>query len=163
MYTIVDRLVEDHKKILKFIDSFEDSLIKLMEENKFSIEDFKDDIVFIRSFADKKHHQREENILFKYMMENLGEVAENLIRHGMYVEHDLGRFYISEFEKAIISYEDDKKVEDKLKIISYGEAYCNLLRRHIEKEDNVVYPFAERSLPKELFDKMLEEDNSYLN
>ncbi|MNL54685.1 hypothetical protein D3C87_1780360 [compost metagenome] len=95
-------------------------------------------------------------------MENLGSVAENLIRYGMYVEHDLGRFYVSEIEKSIYCYEKDKKVEDKLRIISFGEAYCNLLKRHIEKEDNVVYPYAERSLTKEMFDQMLEEDKKYL-
>lgn len=163
MHIIVERLVDDHKKILKFINSFEKELIKFMKEDKFSIEDFQDDIVFIRTFADKEHHKREEHILFKYMMENLGEIAENLIRYGMYVEHDLGRFYISEFEKSILSYDKEENLEDKLKILSFGEAYCNLLRRHIEKEDKVVYLFAEKSLSEELFDKMLKEDDKYLN
>lgn len=162
MFTIIQRLENDHKKILKFISSFEKSLIDFMKLNKFSIDDFKDNIIFIKSFADNKHHKREEEILFKYMLDNLGEPAEKIIKYGMYAEHDLARFYISEFEKAIERYDSEKTLESKLKVLCYGEAYCDLLKRHIEKEDNVVYAYAEKLLSEELFEKMLEEDNKYL-
>ena len=50
---------------------------------------------------------------------------------------------------------------DKLTIISNGHAYCMLLRRHIEKEDTVVYPFAKKHLSEEIFAEMIKENQNY--
>ena len=82
---IIKDLEADHQKILAFVNELEQRLIEFMEANIFDYEQMKRDILFIREFADKEHHQREEKILFRYMIEYLGKVAENLVRHGMIV------------------------------------------------------------------------------
>ena len=33
------------------------------------------------------------------MIEYLGKVAENLVRHGMIVEHDLARLYVKQWDE----------------------------------------------------------------
>ena len=38
---------------------------------------------------------------------------------------------------------------------------CMLLRRHIEKEDTVVYPFAKKHLSEEIFAEMIKENQNY--
>lgn len=162
MSKIIEKLVDDHKIILEFVNKFEQKQIKFMEDNEFELKEYQEAVEFIRNFADKEHHQREEKILFKYMMENMGEVAEKLIRQGMYVEHDLGRYYIGEMEKSYTNYSQNPNVLDKLNIIGYGQSYCQLIKRHIEKEDTVVFPFAQRSLSEELFKIMEKEDEDYL-
>ena len=163
MSTIIERLQDDHQQILSFIIKFEKELLSLMEDNTFDYSNFINNITFIKEFADKKHHQREEEILFKYLMEHGGLPAEKLVRQGMYVEHDLGRLYVTELLNAVTNYKKEKSILDKLNILSYGHSYCHLLRRHIEKEDTVVYPFAMRILSKEIFDIMEQEDHEYLN
>ena len=83
------------------------------------------------------------------MLEKLGPVADKLIRNGMLVEHDLGRLHMNELLEAIDRYEKDPSTLNKLDIITNASGYATLLNRHIGKEDEVVYTFAQRSLSDE--------------
>ncbi len=74
----------------------------------------------------------------------------------MLVEHDLGRLYMQNLEKALKALENGEE-EAKIDIIANAVSYTDLLYRHIEKEDDVVYKFAERNLSKETL-KKLDED-----
>lgn len=161
--SIIDRLTEEHNQILIFLDTFEKDILNLMEDNIFDKNNFLGHIQFIHEYADCRHHQREEKILFKYMEEHLGLPAQKLIRHGMLVEHNLARYYVQELEKCIHNYFSTPSPQIKLNIIGLGYAYCDLLRRHIEKENNVVYPFALRQLSKEIFEQMKQEDTQFLS
>lgn len=161
MYNIIKNLEDEHIRILAFIDNFEEILISLMEKDEFYLELYNTAITFVREFADKRHHQGEEQILFRYMIDHAGSAAEKLVRQGMLVEHDQARFYIKELESAVHRYHENPQLIDKLAILSYAKSYCDLLRRHIEKENEVVYPFAERTLSKELFEEIEKEDKAY--
>ncbi len=94
-------------------------------------------------------------------MENMGPVAEKLIRNGMLVEHDLGRLYLSELEKAIDEYEKNPGTEPKLDIISNAVGYGALLKRHIEKEDEAAYAFAVRALAEDKLKAVDDETESF--
>ena len=83
------------------------------------------------------------------MVEKMGRIADNLVTHGMLVEHDLGRGDILCLENALREYEEKQSPELKLDILSYAMAYAHLLQLHVEKENSVVYPFAERQLSEE--------------
>lgn len=158
---IIDRLLDEHQQILSFLDNFEQDLCHFMEENYFDLNHYLDHIEFIKQFADKKHHQKEENILFKYMEDYLGLSAQKLVRHGMLVEHNLARYYVQELEKHISIFNQHPTTKTKLSIIGLSYAYIDLLRRHIDKENKVVYPFALRQLSSDLFKKMEQEEQNY--
>ena len=160
--SIIERLKEEHNQILLFLDTFKQDLMNFMEHNTFDKNTYLNHIKFIREFADQKHHQREELILFKYMEEHLGTTKQKLIRNGMLVEHNLARYYVLELEKNVIAYHDHSSLDIKLHILGLGYAYIELLTRHIEKENNVVYPFALRQLNKDIFDQMEKEEQQYL-
>jgi hemerythrin-like domain-containing protein len=85
------------------------------------------------------------------MQLNLGKLAENLITHGMLVEHDYGRFYMSELTEALKRVKNGDE-ESKLDLISNAIGYTNLLERHIAKENNAVYSFGAKNLSKEIMD-----------
>lgn len=153
-------LVEEHQRILEAVDVLHQMAIRVLREDTIDIQDFRHIISFIREFADKHHHGKEEEILFKEAL-NLDEpAAEKLIRHGMLVEHDLGRFHVSEIEAVVNEVEANEleandysaRLTDELKVrlIGHMESYRNLLRRHIEKENAAVFSFLERSLPSEV-------------
>ena len=114
------------------------------------------------------HHGKEEKILFPVMTAHLGKMAENLVTHGMLVEHDLGRSHIRALETSLKLYQENQKTEHKLSIITEAMGYSNLLLLHTEKENSVVYTFAERMLSLELKDKIdvdckaFEEEQSKL-
>lgn len=158
MHNIIKQLMEEHDKISMFLNDFELELLTFMDHDDFELKTYEEAISFIREFADKTHHQREEEILFRYMIDYGGKAAKTLVQQGMLVEHDQARFYVKELETASKRYAENKTSIDKLTILSYGKAYIELLRRHIDKENNMVYPFSEKVLHEEHFQQMEQEN-----
>ena len=95
------------------------------------------------------------------MTARLGKMAENLVTHGMLVEHDLGRNHIRGLETALKMLAEDPKIEHKLDVITEAMGYAHLLQIHIEKENSVVYTFAERSLPQDVKDQIDEKCRAF--
>lgn len=153
MFTI-EYLEKEHEVIIKLTNRIEEESINILDGKDLDVDFFRNVVSFIREFADSEHHKKEEDILFKYMLENLGPVAEKLIRNGMLVEHDMARHYVMELEKAIDEYEKNKESKYKLYIITNSMSYADLLRRHVDKENNVVYTFADRSLKEDIKEKI---------
>lgn len=142
-------LVDEHKNILNFTNILEERLVRVLETGEVDTDYFRKCIRFIREYADGHHHQKEEGLLFEKMMEELGAVAEKLVRGGMLVEHDLARFTVGEWEESLAAYDENPNSLNKLNILSHGMAYVYLLRRHATKEDVVLYPYAEKNLSEE--------------
>lgn len=163
----IDVLMEEHRMIEKLIGRMRRSCMELLAGADIDVELFRKYVTCAREYADKAHHGKEEQILFQIMTEQLGEPAQKLIYNGMLVEHDQGRLYLSDLAAALDEYEScaadatgtdaadttehrgmsvDKEQACKLDVIVSAGGYCRLLQRHIEKEDGVVYPFAERML-----------------
>lgn len=178
MYAI-DLMVKEHSDIQKMIGGMH-KLCCMILENQDSVCDeksvltdatiqhFYNFIDFTRDYADHHHHGKEEKILFPVMTAHLGKMVENLVTHGMLVEHDLGRSHIRALETSLKLYQENQKTEHKLSIITEAMGYSNLLLLHTEKENSVVYTFAERMLSLELKDKIdvdckaFEEEQSKL-
>lgn len=130
-------LSDEHKNILKFIDILDEKCDNA-EEGKVDGEFFKKAIEFIRNYADKFHHAKEENILFKELCKDEVEMHCNPIDQMLY-EHEQGRGFVKGMEEAL-------KKNDKEKIIENTRGYIQLLRDHIFKEDNILYPMADQAL-----------------
>lgn len=145
----IDLLINEHENILAFTDYMRSICYDILEGKDVDTSLLRECIAFGRNYADKHHHGKEEKILFRVMLEKLGPVAEKLIRNGMYVEHDLGRYHMGELEQALECFEKEHSVANKLNIISNAAGYADLLKRHIEKEDTVCYSFALRMLSDE--------------
>lgn len=147
-------MVEEHDNILKLLSVMRNACCGILEGQEVDDGDFRKMISFARNYADKHHHGKEEQILFKEMLERLGQVGVNLIQHGMLVEHDLGRLHIAELEKALNDYQKAPKTEYKLNILAEAISYANLLQRHIDKENQVVYTYAEKNLPGDILQQV---------
>ncbi len=152
----IEIMVEEHRNIKRMLTVIRKYCYKVLKNEALNYEDFFAIIDFVRNYADKHHHGKEEKLLFDKMMTELGTVAEKLVKHGMLVEHDLGRLHIQQLEAAVrkVIGGDD---EARLDVIANAISYADLLHRHIDKEDNVVYQFAQKNLPKEV-QEALEQD-----
>lgn len=157
----IELLMEEHKNIIRFTKVLRKICYNILEGQEVDVEKLRECIDFARNYSDSQHHGKEEKVLFKIMMEHLGPVAEKLIRNGMLVEHDLARYHMGELEQALNRYEEEVTNEVKLDIIANAAGYANLLKRHIEKEDEVVYTFAKRMLSDEDKKKVDEETAQY--
>ncbi|WP_029917011.1 hemerythrin domain-containing protein [Pelobacter seleniigenes] len=150
-------MVKEHQLILRMIALVEHNTA-LVEKGTFSNWTFFLDAVdFIRNFADRFHHAKEEDVLFIELVKN-GMPEKQSPIEAMHIEHDQGRAFVRNLETAaqkVIAGE----TEQISAIISNARGYAALLRGHIEKEDTVLYPLAERVLPEEVRSGMLQAYN----
>ena len=143
--TPTEILMQEHRLIEQVLDCLEDSAGRLEDGENVSPDFFLDAADFVAGFADRCHHKKEEDILFvamtaKDMSQDEGPVAV------MFHEHEEGRRFTAGFRSAA----------DQMKSGNVGAAadlirnvfdYVNLLREHIVKEDNVLFPIAEQVIP----------------
>ncbi len=149
-------MVDEHKVIKRMLAVVRKACFGVMSGKEIDYTDFERMIDFVRSYADKHHHGKEEKILFNKMVDEIGGPAEKLINYGMLVEHDLGRLFIRELEEALGKVKAGDQ-EAKLDVIANAISYTHLLHRHIDKEDAVVYTFAEKQLKQDTLDRVNNE------
>lgn len=149
----IDILVEEHKYIKMVLGEIRLQCISIVHGEEVNYKLFYNVIDFVRNFADKYHHKKEEDRLFNIMTEQLGLSTASGPVAGMLVEHDMGRAHIMDLEKALKECENGNS-DAKVDIIAHAIGYEQLLLKHIDKEDNAIYRHAERSLPKETLEKL---------
>jgi len=145
----IELMIEEHKYILRMLKVVRKACFGIYKGQDVNYEDILQIIDFIRNFADKHHHGKEEKFLFKEMQLHLGKIGDNLITHGMLVEHDLGRLYMSDLAEALQRVKNGDE-ESKLDVISNAIGYTHLLTRHIGKEDEIVYNYADKNLSSDV-------------
>lgn len=143
-------LRKEHEGILFGLKILEKMINLIKINKKVEIEELREMLNFLRLFADKCHHGKEEGLLFP-AMEKVGIKKENGPIEQMLIEHEQGRKYIKEMGVAI-----DSDTVDIKRFIKYTESYIELLRNHIDKENNALFPMADKLLIKEIQDKLLE-------
>ena len=100
----IDLLMKEHENIVALTKHLRRTCCAVIEGADIDVQEFLECIDFARTYADKHHHGKEEQILFRFMLNNSDPVAEKLVRNGMLVEHDFGRFHIGELENAVKQY-----------------------------------------------------------
>jgi hemerythrin-like domain-containing protein len=102
---------------------------------------------FFRTFADQCHHEKEEQHLFP-MLEARGFARQQGPTGVMLHEHEQGRRHIWIMTEAVRGAVggDADAVEE---FVAHARAYVRLLRDHIRKENQCLFPMAERALSEE--------------
>ncbi len=143
---ITRALVDEHRLILRMIALLEQNAPRTAAGSYLNWQFYLDGIDFIRQYADRFHHAKEEDILFKALINN-GMPKDNSPVAAMLMEHDQGRSYVRAMESAVHETQSGRK--DTCQVIATNAlAYAALLRDHIAKEDDILYPLAERVLPE---------------
>ncbi|MBC5627832.1 hemerythrin domain-containing protein [Clostridium sp. NSJ-6] len=152
----IEVMNNEHENISRMLKIVRICCFKVLKDEEVNYEDFDKMLEFIVEYADKHHHRKEEDILFDKMVKHLGGTAEKVVKTGMLVEHDLGRLYIKDFSRALENVKNGNE-ESKLDLIANAISYTHLLERHIDKEDRVIYKYAERELESSILDLVNEE------
>ena len=135
-HNCIEELKSDHQNILKHLDDLE-SVINQPTINHVKIKEF---LYFTETFAEP-HHQKEEQVLFP-ALEKKGIPNEGGPIGMMLLEHAAKRDYLTKMREAIKENDEDKLKENTRAMIS-------LLRDHIHKENNILYPCAQDVLTEE--------------
>lgn len=150
-----EQLIEEHNAIKIMLKIIEKVSQKLQAGEKVDVKHLDSIVDFIRTFADRCHHGKEEDLLFSAMAE-VGIPNEGGPIGVMLSEHETGRNYVRGMIEGITKY---KEGEDKagLQIAENARNYVVLLAQHIDKEDNVLYPMADIHLTESTQKKLIDE------
>lgn len=136
-------LSDEHRVIERVLGAVE----KLAKGPVGALEPWKKALDFIRHFADQCHHFKEEKVLFP-AMEAHGIPSEGGPIGMMLMEHEEARSYVGAMFAAI-SLIEAKNEAAKESLLSSAQAYCRLLREHIQKEDEVLFRMADEVISAE--------------
>ena len=161
--TATEILKHEHEIILMVLDAAEREIESIQGTGQVHRQNIEKMLDFFRSFADHCHHAKEEKHLFvkmkeKGMPDNSGPIFV------MLTEHEQGRSRLKGIAEALEKASEGnassiQTVKDKL------SAYVELLRNHILKENNVLFPTADKMFTPddqkelmEIFEKVEAEE-----
>jgi len=146
-------MMDEHQLILRMISLVEKNTERLAAGQFRHWQFYLDAVDFIRNYADRFHHAKEEDVLFVELVKN-GMPEKSSPIEAMLMEHDQGRAHVRGMEEAAQQALDGKTGQIPA-IIEHARGYAELLRGHIDKEDSILYPLSERVLPAEVREGML--------
>lgn len=141
----VDILMDEHQVILNVLNSLERYNNAITSNSDYKIADLKDYVTFFKNFADAFHHMKEEDILFIEMGNN-GFPANAGPIAVMLNEHNIRRNYVEILDNN--SKLEKWSLTEKEKVVKTGNEFIILLKGHIHKEDNILFPMANNVLPE---------------
>lgn len=158
-----DILIEEHNLIERMLPVLKQAAARLEKGEPVSGKIFLECVDFIRNFADRCHHQKEENILFNYL-EKRGIPRKDGPVACMLSEHEEGRHYVRALEEAALRWQNGNE-SARNKIIHYVQSYTDLLSQHIYKENHILFPMgntvlsqADQQLMYREFERVEKED-----
>jgi hemerythrin-like domain-containing protein len=148
-------LKEEHKKIKAMLTVLEGVADKLDAGEKVEAADLANMVDFIRSFADRYHHAKEEDLLFP-AMEEAGVPRQGGPTAVMLIEHDMGRGFVKGMAEAAAEYAGDGGRGAK-EFARNARDFAALLSQHIDKEDNILYMMADARIPQARQEELEEQ------
>ena len=136
-----DVLYAEHRVIERVLHALAALAGGLRRGAEIDLADARDAVDFIANFADRCHHGKEEAELFP-AMERCGLPREVGPTAVMRSEHDEGRAHVRALRGALAA-----QPFDGTTFARRAGAFVLLLREHIAKEDQVLFPMAEQMLP----------------
>lgn len=152
MNTAIADLMAEHRLIERVLGSLQTFAADLASGADADRETVREYAEFLSGFADRCHHGKEEDRLFVKMTEHgfprqAGPIAV------MLSDHVESRKHVAVFA-AVGAGSGPLGEEERASVISHARGYVTLLRSHILKEDNVLYPMALQALPPAEMEKL---------
>lgn len=151
-------LLHEHKALIHVLEILDRMMMPSEVDRQALLRYYGEVVDFLKIFADKCHHGKEENYLF-VALEAKGIANEGGPIGVMLHEHSLGRAYIGEMSASVVKNDTEAFESAAIK-------YRDLLRQHIEKENNVLFVLADQVLDEEeqdaLFEKFEEHEENVI-
>jgi hemerythrin-like domain-containing protein len=142
----IQDLRNEHEAILHVL-TITDNVISTGARDDESKLKFGNELVyFLKIFADKCHHGKEETYLFTEL-EKKGVPNKGGPIGVMLQEHAQGREFISLMSNSL-------EAENLVDFILNASKYRDLLRNHIDKENSVLFVMADRLLDEKMQDDL---------
>ncbi len=153
MHEAIETLMHEHRvieQVLGSLETFADNARKEAEVDRETVGKY---AAFFKNFADRCHHGKEEDRLF-VTMNRYGFPREYGPVAVMLAEHEEGRGHVAALA-SIGSGSGPLSGAERDDLCEHALAYIPMLRAHIQKEDNILYPMALQSIPEAEMDALL--------
>jgi hemerythrin-like domain-containing protein len=152
-------LMEEHRVIERVLIALERAASRLSRGEDVYLRFFSGTSALINGFADSYHYKKEEKVLFAALIEN-GFPKETGLIAVLIAEHEEGRRLSDRLRLVTERFQGgDVKVRDQVVLSALG--YVSLLRRHMEKEDKLLFPLVEKVIPVDRQDQIIEAFNRF--
>ncbi|AFV22235.1 hemerythrin HHE cation binding protein [Methanolobus psychrophilus R15] len=133
--------------MLKIMDGM---CTKIESRKEIEHEHLENVVEFLKVFVDKCHHTKEEEHLFPIMrranVPGSTEIIDSLLE-----EHEHGRRDVDTIAKAVSANMDSEALST---VVKSSRDYIELLTQHINKEDNILFPLADKHLAGKVQEEM---------
>jgi len=150
-HPVIQELMDEHQGILRMLRILESVCKRLDAGRGVPAADPAAMVEFLQVFADRCHHAKEEGHLFPAMVaagfpESAGPIPV------MLADHDRGRAFVRGMADAL----QGKDGPAAPAFRGSARGYIELLRDHIRREDEVLYPMAVARVPAAALDGLVE-------
>ena len=140
-------LTTEHRVIEQVLGCLEELAARCAAESELDAASARQVLDFFRVFADECHHGKEERHLFP-ALEAKGFSRQQGPTGVMLHEHDQGRRHLRAMAGAVAGAAGGDR-EAVGRFVAQARGYAQLLREHIRKEDECLFPMAEVALTEE--------------
>ncbi|HUX95209.1 MAG TPA: hemerythrin domain-containing protein [Bacteroidales bacterium] len=153
--TLTEDLILEHNAIEEMLSIMTKIAGNIEKDKEFDTRDVEKIIDFLRTFADKCHHGKEETALFPALVLS-GIQEDNDQVDVMLQEHNVGRGYINGLIAGVEDYKNNFANSYGL-VSTCLTNYVNLLHSHIQKEEDMLFPMANKVLSEQKRNEILEQ------
>jgi len=153
--TAVEMLEAEHRVIQRMVAGMSVLADQLEGGEPVDVSLLESIVAFLRTFADRLHHGKEESFLFPALIRR-GVPAQGCPIGGLTMEHQKGRVMVGELADAIRGYAAGEPPARE-NLVKSLRALVAFYPNHIWKEDYLLFPLASKVLTpedqQELMDK----------
>jgi len=143
----IETLRREHRVIETVLVALDRMAGRLEAEHPFARERAEHALEILRKYADECHQRKEEEHLLRLLRERAvageGELIATLVR-----EHEQARAHLHRMARTLVgASENDPQAGPTF--VRHARAYVSLLRQHMRKESEIIFPAAEQRLSQE--------------
>jgi hemerythrin-like domain-containing protein len=153
-------LMIEHRLIERMIKAMSDELDRMETTGKADPDFIETAVDFIRTYADRCHHGKEEDILFRDLEKKAMSEGHKKIMDELVEEHRWGRKTTKELLEAKQNYQQGD-MHSLSTIIDRMRSIVDFYPKHIEKEDRSFFIPVMKYFTESEKDAMLQEEYEF--
>lgn len=147
MITPLEDLKSEHRIIERALAALERATERLTHGVDVPVNTLEQALSFVRGFADGCHHAKEEHGLFPVLSSKSPAIEGGPVR-VLTEDHEAGRGLMRDLERALEAMRAGR-AEGAPEAARALKSYTHMLRRHIAKEEEILFPLSEGLLTAE--------------
>jgi len=144
--TPTENLTSEHQDIIELLDIMNKIAGSIKSNEVFYTNDVEEIIDYLKFFIEKSHHGKEE--IFYPALVSAGIPKENESISIMLYEHVLAHNYLKDINSCVENCKIGNSFSGELLADSLRN-YVKLIKSHIRKEEEIIFPMADKELSKE--------------